>query len=239
MTDVLSFLDAKPDPRSVRFKGETLAVPEAFWDAEADAPNLGALVKSHADLRRKLSESRPQPPETYELVLPQELSARVAVDADDPLAKGAMDWARRHGLGQDAFAELASLYFGRVAESAIDSEAERGKLATAFGDRADSEIAGLSRWVDGILGDVLAESREVYSALDRLTATADGVMLIKAIKDKLGEAGLPSSRAGAPAAPDAGALRKLQSSEAYRAGDAETRRKVAEGWARLFPGDEI
>ena len=239
MTDSLSILDTAPEPRSVRFKGESLAVPDAFWDAEADAPNLGALVKSHADLRRKLSEARPQPPEAYELALPPELSGRVAADAADPLAKGAMDWARRHGLGQDAFSELASLYFGRVAESSVDSEAERGKLAAAFGDRADSEIAGLSRWVDGILGDVLAESREVFSALDRLTATADGVMLIKAIKDKLGEAGLPSSRAGAPGAPDAGALRKLQNSDAYRSGDAATRRKVAEGWARLFPNDEI
>lgn len=239
MTDVLSILNGAPEPRSVRFKGETLAVPEAFWDAEADAPNLGALVKSHADLRRKLSESRPQPPDAYELVLPQELSGRVVADAEDPLAKGAMDWARRHGLGQDAFAELAGLYFGRVAETAVDSEAERGKLAAALGDRTESEIAGLSRWVDGLLGDVLAESREVYAALDRLTATADGVMLIKAIKDKLGEAGLPSSRAAQPGAPDARALRQLQGSEAYRAGDSETRRKVAEGWARLFPNNEI
>ncbi len=239
MTDVLSILDGAAEPRSVRFKGETLAVPDAFWDAEAGAPNLGALVKSHADLRRKLSDSRPQPPEAYELVLPRELSGRVAADAEDPLAKGAMDWARRHGLGQEAFSELAGLYFGRVAEAAIDSEAERGKLAAALGDRADSEIVGLSRWVDGLLGDVLAESREIYAALDRLTATADGVMLIKAIKDKLGEAGLPSSRAAQPGAPDARALRKLQASEAYRAGDSETRRKVSEGWARLFPNDEI
>lgn len=58
MTDVLSISTARPEPRSVRFKGETLAVPDAFWDAETDAPNLGALVKSHTDLRRKLSESR-------------------------------------------------------------------------------------------------------------------------------------------------------------------------------------
>lgn len=236
MTDILSNLGA--EPRSVHFKGETLAVPEAFWDAEADAPNLGALVKSHADLRRKLSEPRQLPPEAYELSLPEELSGRIAADADDPLAKGAMDWARRHGLGQDAFSELASLYFGRLAESAIDAEAERGKLAAVFGDRADGELAGLSRWVDGLLGDVLAESREIHSALDRLTATADGVMLIKAIKDKLGETGLPSSRIGTPGAPDAQALRRLQGSEAYRGGDPETRRKVAEGWARLFPDNE-
>lgn len=236
MTDI----PTTADRRNVRFKDEVFAIPDAFWDAEADRPNLGALVKSHADLRRKLSEIRPEPPEAYEIALPKELEGRIAADIEDPLAREAMDWARRQGLGQEAFSELAALYFGRLASSAIDSEAERSKLARALGDRADAEIAGLSRWVDGLLGDVLTESAELHAALDRLTATADGVLLVKAIKDKLGEAAVPSSRAGAAAAlPDVAALRKLQASEAYRSGDAQTRAKVAEGWARLFPTPDV
>lgn len=229
-------LAASETPRSVRFKGENLAIPDAFWDAEADAPNLGALVKSHSDLRRKLSEVRPEPPETYEIGLPEALAQRIRADAEDPLAKGAMDWARRNGLGQEAFSELAGLYFGRLAEVAVDPEAEEGKLRAALGDRAETEIAGLGRWIDGLLGDVIAESADLHAALDRLTATADGVMLMKAIRDKLGEAAVPSSRAAAPKGADAQALRTLQGSEAYLSGDPETRRRVAEGWARLFPG---
>lgn len=231
MTDIAT----SETPRSVRFKGETMAIPDAFWDAETDAPNLGALVKSHADLRRKLSEVRPEPPEAYELALPEALAARIRADAEDPLAKGAMDWARRHGLGQDAFSELASLYFGRLAEVAVDPEAERAKLRESLGERADGEIAGLGRWVDGLLGDVIAESADLRGALDRLTATADGVMLVKAIKDKLGESGVPSMRATAPKGLDAAGLKALQGSDAYLSGDAATRRRVAEGWARLFP----
>ncbi len=224
-------------PRSVRFKGESLPIPEAFWDAEADGPNLGALVKSHADLRRKLSETRPEPPETYELSLPEALAARIRADTDDPLAKGAMDWARRHGLGQEAFSELAALYFGRLSDVAVDPDAEQGKLREALGERAEAEIAGLGRWIDGLLGDVIAESADLHAALDRLTATADGVMLVKAIKDRLGEASVPSMRASGPKGPDASALKALQGSEAYLAGDPATRRRVAEGWARLFPGE--
>ncbi len=75
-----------------------------------------------------------------------------------------MDWARRHGLGQEAFSELAALYYGRVAEAALDPEAERGKLRSALGDRADGEIAGLGRWVDGLLGDVIADSADLRGA---------------------------------------------------------------------------
>ncbi len=62
-------------------------------------------------------------------------------------------------------------------------------------------------------------------------------MLVKAIKDKLGEAALPTARAAAPKGLDASALRTLQASDAYLAGDPAARRKVADGWARLFPGD--
>ncbi len=222
-------------PRSVRYKGEELAVPEAFWDAASAAPNLGALVKSHADLRRLLSEQRPEVPEAYELAVPQDLAGRVQADAEDPLAKSAMDWAHKHGLGQEAFSELAALYYGRLAEDTVDRDTEIGKLKSVFGSKVDSELAGLGRWVQGLLGDSLSRDPETERALHRLTATADGVKLIKAFKDRLAEPGVPSFREGGAKALDASALRAMQASDAYLTGDPAVRRKVAEGWARLYP----
>lgn len=222
-------------PRNVRFKGEELAIPDAFWDAASGGPNLGALVKSHADLRRKLSEQRPEVPEAYDLAVPQDLAERVRPDADDPLAKSAMDWAKKHGLGQEAFSELAALYYGRLAEGAIDRDAEVGKLKSVFGAKVERELEGLGRWVEGLLGDALSGNPEVTAALHRLTSTADGVLLVKAFKDRLAEPGLPSFRDGGRSALDAAALRALQASEAYLSGDPAVRRKVADGWARLFP----
>jgi len=229
--------DAADAPRSVRYKGEEVTVPEAFWDAAAGGPNVGALVKSHADLRRKLSEGRPQPPESYALTLPEDLAARIAPDENDPLARRAMDWAKQQGLGQEAFSGLAALYYGHLADGAPDRDSEMQRLAEALGPRAGAELAGLSRWVGDILGEGMGKSPEIAAALDRLTATADGVLLLKAIRDKLGETGLPSSRGGAAPRLDAAALRALQASDAYLAGDPAARRTVAEGWARLFPED--
>ncbi len=142
--------------------------------------------------------------------------------------------ARHHGLGQEAFSELASLYHGWLAETAVDREVEIGKLKGAFGARTEAEIAGLGDWVEGFLGDALGQSPDMFAALDRLTATADGVLLLKALRDRISEPGLPSGRDGGAGLPDAAALRALQASEPYLAGDPAVRKRVAQGWARLY-----
>lgn len=235
---------AKLPPRSVVFKGEPLTVPDAFWDAEADCPNVGALVKSHTDLRQKISERGNEDvsivvPDAYELAVPEALVGRVAVDVDDPLAKGAMDWARKNGLGQEAFSELAALYYSKLSEGLNDAdrnmEGEMQKLHDALGPQADRDMDDLTRWVDGLLGEDLANAPELYLALDHLTSTADGVVLLKTLKERLGERGVPTSRSGGLLQLNEEALRELQASEAYKSGDVATRRKVSEGWARLYP----
>jgi len=232
----LSGGDAKPS-RNVLFKGEEIPVPEAFWDGEAGCPNVGALVKSHADLRRKLSDQKPQPPEAYALSLPEDLAARIAPDENDPLARGAMEWARRQGLGQEAFSELAALYYGHMVDVVPDRESEMRRLSESLGPRAGMELADLSGWACEMLGGSLAKSPEIAEAFESLTSTANGVLLLKALRDRLGEAGLPSARGSGAARMDAAALRALQSSDAYLAGDPSTRRTVADGWARLFPDE--
>jgi len=235
-------------PRAVEFKGETLKVPDAFWDVDGDCPNVGALVKSHSDLRRKLSEhagdaTLARVPETYELVVPEHLSQMIEINHEDPLAKGAMDWARKHGLDQDAFSELTALYYDKIVPQSDEDhrQGEMEKLHNALGPRADADMKELSSWVDGLLGDDLANAPELYLALDHLTSTADGVLLMKKLKDRLTERGVPTSRYSASRPLDAEALRQLQSSDAYASGDPIIRRKVTEGWSRLYPrtADEI
>jgi len=237
------------DDRSIAYKGETLSVPDAFWDGKTQSPNVGALVKSHADLRRKLSEQgsggatlsadRDAVPDMYELCLPKGMEDHIQVAPEDPLAKNAMDWARRHGLGQEAFSELTQMYYERLASEQQDDdhrqEGELEKLHEALGPRADHEMEDLSRWVDGLLGPDLENAPELYCALDQLTSSADGVILLRTLKERLGERGVPTSRMSSGPYLNEESLRQLQSSEAYRSGDKSTRRQVAEGWARLYP----
>jgi len=225
--------------RNVDFKGEALSVPDAFWDSDRDQPNVGALVKSHADLRRKLSERGAKVPESYELFVPEDLVDLIKADAEDPLAIGAMDWARKHGLSQEAFSELSSLYYSQMqGVSGPDQGVEMEKLQTLFGPRLSVELDQLTQWADGMLGEDMARAPELYHAFERMTSTAEGILLLKTLKDRLGERGVPSFRGHGGARLDASALRALQASEAYVSGDEATRRKVAEGWARLFPDVE-
>lgn len=222
-------------PRSVSYKGEVFAVPEAFWDAAANRPNLGALVKSHADLRRKLSEQRPAVPETYALTVPDDLAGRIAPDAADPIAVAAMEVARRHGLSQEAFSDLAALYYGNLDASRVDRDAEMERLSAVLGERTPVELRDLGRWMEGLLGSAFSDDPALRRTAAHLTATADGVMLLKALKDRLAERGVPSFRVGGVSGLDAAALKALQASDAYLDGDPAVRRKVAEGWERLFP----
>lgn len=224
---------AAANPRVVEFDGQPFEIPDEFWDGEANAPRLGALLKSRQDLRQKLGEGKPTPPESYEIKVPEALAERIKADPEDPLAKGAMDWARSQGLGQDAFDALAKLYFERQAASSLDPAAEQASVEKALGDNAKAELDGLGQWVGGLLGQDFKKNPGLLMAAEALASSSEGVLLLKALKDRIGEKGIPSAKADTSPALTEEALRALQSSDAYLNGDAATRRRVAEGWDAL------
>ncbi|MGH6886289.1 MAG: capsid assembly protein [Kiloniellales bacterium] len=236
-------------PRLVEWNGERFEVPEDLWDGARNAIRAEAAVKRALDLRRKLSERAPNAaesaPERYELALPAALEGKMSVDPGHPLVEPAMAWARKHGLSQEAFAELAQLWYGHEAEAsgeaggASDRDSEMARLDAALGQRADAVKGELARWMNGLLGRDFAAEPALLSAAEELASTAEGVLLLKAIKDKLGERPLPASRgAGAPPLDEA-RLKTLQASPAYQdAAHPDHKRTVAEvqrGWASLYP----
>lgn len=229
---------AAESQRIIEYKGERLEIPEPFWDAESGAPNVGALAKAAADLRRKVSEKeaeKPQAPESYELRVPEELAERIKPIADDPLAKSAMDWAKKHGIPQEAFDELAAAFYGDIAGKMPDQAKEMDALKQALGPKAESDIKELDAWAAGLLGEDFKKSPELLEAALRLSSTAAGVMLLKTIKDKIGERPVPTPRDGqAVAVLDEEGIRQIMMTDAYRDGDSATHRKVQEAWERLY-----
>lgn len=217
--------------RVVTFGDEKIEVPEQYWDKDAGSPNVGALVKSAVDMRKKLSETRPEPPESYEIKVAEDLADVVKANPDDPLAQGAMEIAKKYGMSQDAFNDLANLYFSQTVPS---QQKEIERLGAAFGDNADKTMGELSDWIYGMAGDDEALS----AAINRVTETADGVILLNHLRGKLA-APEPRIPSGIDSAAKTGLteedLRTLQASDAYINGDPAARRKVAEGWARLYP----
>jgi len=229
---------ATANPRVVEFvdrdgNAENLEVPDEFWDTEKGAPRLGALLKSRNDLRQKLGEGKPTAPEAYELKVPEALADRVKADPEQPIAKAAMDFAKKHGLSQEQFDELAGVYFEGQGASSLDPAAERASVEKALGDNAKAELDGLGQWVGGLLGQDFKKNPGLLDAANALASSSEGVLLLKALKDRIGEKGVPSAKVDTTPALTEESLRALQSSDAYLNGDAATRRRVAEGWDAL------
>lgn len=235
--------DTARSDRIIEFNGERLEVPEDLWDSKNKTIRSEAAVKRALDLRRKVSEQTPAAPESYELIVPDDLQEKVRADVEHPLASPAMDWAKKHGLSQDAFSELASLFYHQEAsthDADVKYEAEqRDILKKALGDDAERVTKDLGKWVYGLLGKDFKENTGLHTAANMLACDANGVLLIKALKDKLGETAVPSSRGHDAASLSESDLAALQASDAYHNENHPQHKsvvaRVREGWKVLFP----
>lgn len=225
--------------RVFEYKGEKIAVPENFWDGEANAPNIGALLKSQADLRRQVSE-RPKAPESYELRLPKDLEGKVQVNPEDPRWTGVTGWAKKHGLSQEALDELAAVEFQATAagaeEDARYQAAEETALAEALGPRGDAVKKQIGAFYGSLLRKPLAENPALGQELQFLASSANGVLALKAIMEAVAPGGVPSSRdtGGGAEILSEDSLRRLQASKDYLAGDPAMVKRVQDGYRRLY-----
>ncbi len=224
---------ASANPRLVEFDGQQIEIPDEFWDGDANAPRIGALLKSRQDLRQKLGEGKPQAPESYELKVPEALAERIKADPEQPLAKAAMEFAKKNGLSQEQFNELSALYFEGQVSGTLDQAVERASLEKALGPDAKAQMDGLGQWVSGLLGQDFQKNPGLLMAAEALASSSEGVLLLKALKDRIGEKSVPSSREAPAPTVSEESLRALQASDAYINGDPVTRRRVAEGWEAL------
>lgn len=142
-------------------------------------------------------------PEAYALNLPAEYEGRVALSADHPLYAPAADWARKWDLPQQAFDELVGIQAGYEAGAGIDADAERAKMLDAFSEggrlsetQAQARADEIGKWAVGLLGGDLKRNPALINELMLLTATADGVALLRTLKNRVGEARPPRAARG-------------------------------------------
>ena len=212
-------------------------MPDDLWDGENGTIRAEAAVKRALDLRRKLSE-KPAAPESYELVVPDDLKEKVEANAEHPLAKPAMEWAKKHGLTQEAFAELTGLFYAQEAagfdEDAKFTTEQNEALAKALGESAGKVKKELGQWVGGLLGKDFKENPALLEAASLLASDANGVLLIKYLKTRSGS-GIPpvviGSRVSADLRPASPRRLPERTPSAARSHVGQGR----EGWKRLYP----
>ena len=105
------------------------------------------LAKSYDELQKKFSQGKHKAPDEY--------STDVLTDAgyqmDDPIVDTYMGWAKKYGVNQEAFDELAgaitSMSGEREQQVEFDLKAER----EALGPNADAIIKSNVQWADGLM----------------------------------------------------------------------------------------
>ncbi len=230
----------------IEHKGERIALDQNYWDGTANdgqgGPNVGALAKAVTDLRRQVSGRSDPPPDRYELTVPEALTETIEADPSHPLAKPAMEWAKKNGLSQAAFNDLTGLFYGHQAAQAGDEEKyyqeQNAILDQALGPRAETIKQDLVNWFEGLLAQDFRDQPELFEAAHLVTRDADGVLLLKALKNKISQRNVPSGRHEDLGVLMSDDLRNLQASKAYldqsHPNHKATVAKVREGYQRLY-----
>ena len=234
--------------RLVEHNGDRFEVPENLWDPDLNGGkggvNAGAAAKMALDLRKQISDKaagQSTVPEAYDLTVPDALSDMLEANTDHPLFAPVTEWAKEKGLSQTDFDELAGIFYTfEAAEMGRSDADQRGVLEEALGGESDRVLTDLSRWVEGLLGDEIQRNTAISETLGAIAGTAGGVLFLKALKDRIGTAGVPTGRSGGTRAPAVtrNSLQTLQNSAAYmdpgHPDHAETVRRVRDGFKSLY-----
>lgn len=114
--------------------------PEKFWDE--DGPDVEKLAKSYAELEKAFKNGKHKAPEgDYEIA---DLVDR-GLDPEDPTVQTYQEWAKKYGISQQAFEELAGnvLEFSQQDQEAIDYD--RRQEMEKLGERGQEKISFLER----------------------------------------------------------------------------------------------
>jgi hypothetical protein len=221
-------------------------IPEKFWDGEAGAVRVEALLKSYRELEKKLSQRFAPPAEDADEE--DRLRFRRAMDIPDAPDDYAIEPKhamcgpdceinqRLHEAGftrrqaQLVYDLAAERLLPIVAEAASEYEAERqrARLAVAFGgEERFRRMAGqLAAWGRANL------PREVFEAL---STTAEGVQALHRMMQD-GEPKLAREAAAEPALDEAELRRLMRDPRYWRAREPEFVKRVTEGFRRLVGG---
>lgn len=224
-------------------KGRPPEVPEKFWDAEAGALRVDALLKSYRELERRMSQRLAPPaddtgpedllrfrqsmgiPETpcaYAINEPHELCC-----SDEEINKRLHAAHFSNSQAQLVYDLAAERLVPLIAEAAAQFEADRQRerLSAHFGgeDRFRQVAAQLSAWGRAKLPE------PVYEAL---ASTAEGVLALEQMMRK--EEPVLSRDAAPPARDSETELRAMMRDPRYwRSREPEFVRRVTEGFRRL------
>ena len=161
--------------------------PEKFWD-EKDGPDIEALVKSYNELQKKFSQGGHKAPKDYDTGFLKEQEIDIE---NDPLVKGSLDWAKKYGLNQDAYEDLAKMFMETNADFVQRSQADIAEQKKLLGNKANERVSSVIKFGDTLKNKGVFSEQEL-AEFDEMAGTALGVKVIEKIRSYYGEQPIPT-----------------------------------------------
>jgi hypothetical protein len=205
--------------------------PQKFWD-EKEGPDIEALVKSYNELQKKFSQGGHKAPKDYDTNFLQEQQ----IDAkEDPLVKEYTDWAKKYGITQEAYEDLAKTFIDNNMAVAERTQADLVEQKKMLGNKADERIGSVMKFGD-VLKDRGVLSDQELVEFDNMAGTALGVKVIEKIRSYYGEQPIPTVEPTEELGMSKDEIRAMVADPKYGKDPAFTM-KVEKLFEKAFPGE--
>lgn len=229
---------ASTSERLVEYNGEKIEVPENFWDKDSKSVNLPALLKSQADLRKKIGEDHSPKDGAYEVAIPEEYKEAIDIDKESTLYKSVCAFAKEHGLSQDEFNDLVRPYIDDLAapftQAKENIKTEDQKLGQIFGNKKQEVIERVNMFIQN---SGISKDPEIMSEIGLLTMTANGIKALNMIATATsGTMPMVNGSMATSENLNDDQLRELMNDPRYwRDHEPNFVKKISDGFQRLYP----
>jgi hypothetical protein len=194
--------------------------PEKFWDE--DGPDVEKLAKSYAELEKAFKAGKHKAPEDgYDV----DSLIDGGLDPEDPGLELYQDWAKKYGISQQAFEELASGILEMTGEQEEAVQYDQQEEMNKLGERAQEKISYLERHIKKAN---LNNNEQQALAMGLNSADAINAM-VKFIQGYTNE-GIPTSPVVATPEMDVTDLRQAIADPRWQS-DPVWRTKIEQQWA--------
>lgn len=205
--------------------------PDKFWD-EKDGPDIEALVKSYNELQKKFSQGGHKAPKDYDtnFLQDQQIDAK-----EDPLVKEYTDWAKKYGITQEAYEDLAKTFIDNNMAVAERTQADLTEQKKMLGNKADERINSIMKFGDALKDKGVLSDQELEE-FDNMAGSALGVKVIEKIRSYYGEQPIPSVAPTEELGMSKDEIRAMVADPKYGKDPAFTL-KVEKMFEKAFPGE--
>lgn len=163
-------------------------IPQQFW-SDDDGPDVEGVFKAYNEIRTKMSQGLHKAPKDGKYAM--DVMSEAGIDDGDEMLEGYVELAQKHGISQDAFNEIASLYLNTMGEMNDNVQTTVAEERAKLGRNADRVIAETDRWLTK-MGSSGVISQDEMEAIANASTNANFISGLNKIRQSYNEIPIPT-----------------------------------------------